>query len=99
MLDLRHAGARSEELSRGGAVRRFLGGALEVERESFVVGGLATLLLGSPGCSTALGHDSMRLMRSLIAIRSSSSIVSASTFTKTLHAGGGERPDFLQLFK
>ena len=44
MLDLRHAGARSEELSRGGAVRRFLGGALEVERESFVVGGLATLL-------------------------------------------------------
>ena len=74
MLDLRHAGARSEELSRGGAVRRFLGGALEVERESFVVGGLDTLLLGSPGCSTALGHDSMRLMRSLIAMRSSSSM-------------------------
>ena len=81
MLDLRHAGARSEELSRGGAVRRFLGGALEVERESFVVGGLAALL-GSPGCSTALGHDSMRLMRSLIATRSSSSIVRAEA---TLH--------------
>ena len=86
MLDLRHAGARSEELSRGGAVRRFLGGALEVERESFVVGGLAALL-GSPGCSTALDeivaglldcHDSMRLMRSLIAMRSSSSMVRAS---------------------
>ena len=84
MLDLRHAGARSEELSRGGAVRRFLGGALEVERESFVVGGLATLL-GSPGCSTALGHDSMRLMRSLIAMRSSSSMVRSSRrrYTKT----------------
>ena len=89
MLDLRHAGARSEELSRGGAVRRFLGGALEVERESFVVGGLATLLLGSPGCSTALGHDSMRLMRSLIATRSSSSMVRASRrrYTKTSSRG------------
>ena len=84
MLDLRHAGARSEELSRGGAVRRFLGGALEVERESFVAGGLATLL-GSPGCSTALGHDLMRLMRSLIAMRSSSSMVRAwrRRYTKT----------------
>jgi hypothetical protein len=72
MLDLRHAGARSEELSRGCSVRFFLGGALEVE--SFIVGGLATLL-GSPSCSSALGHDSMRLMRSLIAMRSSSSMM------------------------
>ena len=99
MLDLRHAGARSEELSRGGAVRRFLGGALEVERESFVVGGLDTLLLGSPGCSTALDeivaglldcHDSMRLMRSLIAMRSSSSMVRASRrrYTKTSTSRG-----------
>ena len=91
MLDLRHAGARSEELSRGGAVRRFLGGALEVERESFVVGGLATLLLGSPGCSTALGHDSMRLMRSLIAMRSSSSMIVRAwrrRYTKTSTSRG-----------
>ena len=77
MLDLRLAGARSEELRRGCSVPRLLRDVLEaVERGSFeleVVGGLATLL-GPPSCSTALGHDSMRLMRLLIAMRSSGSM-------------------------
>ena len=76
MLDLRLTGARSEELSRGCSAPRLLRDVLEVvERRSFeleVVGGLATLL--PPSCSTALGHDSMRLMRELIAMRSSASI-------------------------
>ena len=77
MLDLRLTGARSEELSRGCSAPRLLRDVLEVvERRSFeleVVGGLATL---PPSCSTALGHDSMRLMRLLIATRSSASMCS-----------------------
>ena len=78
MLDLRLAGARSEELIDGAS--RLMRDVLEVvERASFVLdadpvcGGLGTLL-GPPSCSTAVGHDSMRLMRLLIAMRSSASM-------------------------